>query len=58
MASTMWSERQDRRRDSAPRREVRSSERTREELYEEAKRRGIPGRSKMSKTELQRAIGR
>ena len=31
---------------------------TYEELYEEAKQRGIPGRSKMSKTELQRSLGR
>jgi hypothetical protein len=28
------------------------------ELYEEAKRRGIAGRSKMSRTELQKALGR
>jgi hypothetical protein len=32
-------------------------ERTYEELYEEAKRRNIKGRSKMSKTELERALG-
>ena len=32
-------------------------ERTYEELYEEAKRRKISGRSKMSKTELERALG-
>ena len=32
-------------------------ERTYEELYEEAKRRNIQGRSKMSKTELERALG-
>ena len=29
---------------------------TRAELYEQAKRRNIPGRSKMSKTELERAL--
>jgi hypothetical protein len=34
------------------------SEPTYEELYEEAKQRGITGRSKMSKTELQRSLGR
>jgi hypothetical protein len=32
-------------------------ERTYDELYEEAKRRNIKGRSKMSKTELERALG-
>jgi len=32
--------------------------RTRDQLYEEARRRGIPGRSKMSKAELERAVGR
>ncbi len=31
--------------------------RTYDELYEEAKRRNIKGRSKMSKTELERALG-
>jgi hypothetical protein len=31
--------------------------RTYDELYDEAKRRNIPGRSKMSKTELERALG-
>ena len=31
--------------------------RTYDELYEEAKRRKIKGRSKMSKTELERALG-
>jgi hypothetical protein len=30
--------------------------RTREQLYQEAKRRGISGRSKMSKSQLQRAV--
>jgi len=30
--------------------------RTYDDLYEEAKRRNIPGRSKMSKTELERAL--
>ena len=33
------------------------AERTYEDLYEEAKRRDISGRSKMSKTELERALG-
>ena len=32
--------------------------RTRDQLYEEAKRRNIKGRSGMSKTELERAVGR
>jgi hypothetical protein len=35
-----------------------TAEPTREELYEEAKRLGIEGRSKMSKTDLKRAVGR
>jgi hypothetical protein len=33
-------------------------ERSREELYNEAKKRGIGGRSKMNKQELVRAIGK
>jgi hypothetical protein len=32
--------------------------RTREQLYEEARRRGVKGRSKMSKAELQKAVDR
>jgi hypothetical protein len=32
--------------------------RTRDQLYEEARRRGIRGRSKMTKAELERAVGR
>jgi hypothetical protein len=35
---------------------ARSQGRTRKDLYEEAKRRGIPGRSRMNKAELTRAI--
>jgi hypothetical protein len=35
-----------------------SSPRTRQELYEEAKRRGLPGRSKMGRDELAKALGR
>ena len=31
--------------------------RTRDQLYEEAKRKGIDGRSKMTKAELERAVG-
>lgn len=31
--------------------------RTKEQLYEEAKRRGIEGRSRMNKAQLQRALG-
>ena len=36
----------------------RGGERTREQLYEEARRKGVDGRSKMSKAQLQRAVGR
>jgi len=32
--------------------------RTRDQLYEEARRKGVPGRSKMSKAELERAVDR
>lgn len=32
--------------------------RTRHQLYEEAKRKGIEGRSKMNKAELEKAVGR
>jgi len=32
--------------------------RTRDQLYEEARKKGIPGRSKMSKAELERAVDR
>jgi hypothetical protein len=32
--------------------------RTREQLYEEARRKGVEGRSKMTKAELERAVGR
>ena len=35
-----------------------SSPSTRQELYEEAKRRDLPGRSKMGRAELARALGR
>lgn len=35
-----------------------SGERTRDELYQEARRRSIPGRSSMSKEQLKKAIGR
>lgn len=34
-----------------------SSPKTRQELYEEARKRGIPGRSKMGRDELARALG-
>ncbi|MET9962419.1 plasmid stabilization protein [Streptomyces sp. NPDC006326] len=34
-----------------------SSERTRDELYEEAKKRGIEGRSTMNKQQLKKALG-
>jgi plasmid stabilization system protein ParE len=32
--------------------------RTRDQLYEEAKRKGVVGRSKMNKAQLERAVGR
>jgi hypothetical protein len=32
--------------------------RTRDQLYEEAKHKNVPGRSKMTKAELERAVGR
>ena len=32
--------------------------RTKEQLYEEARRKGVEGRSKMNKQQLQRAVGR
>ena len=35
-----------------------SGPKTRQELYEEAKRRDLPGRSKMGRDELARALGR
>jgi hypothetical protein len=35
-----------------------SSPKTRQELYEEAKRRNLPGRSKMGRDQLARALGR
>jgi hypothetical protein len=35
-----------------------SEPKTRQELYDEAKRRGIKGRSKMGRDELARALGR
>ena len=34
-----------------------SSPKTRQELYEEAKRRNVPGRSKMGRAELARVLG-
>ena len=44
-------------RRSAPH-HARGRDKTRADLYEEAKRRQIPGRSKMSKAELERALQR
>jgi hypothetical protein len=35
-----------------------TSPKTRQELYEEAKRKNIPGRSKMGRDELAKAVGR
>ena len=35
-----------------------SAPKTRQELYEEAKRRNLPGRSKMGRDELARALGK
>jgi hypothetical protein len=37
---------------------ARGSTRTRQELYEAARRRGVPGRSRMNKAELERALKR
>jgi hypothetical protein len=42
----------------AQRRTGRATPRTRQELYEEAKRRNLPGRSKMGRDELARALGK
>ncbi len=36
----------------------RGASKTRQQLYEQAKRQNIPGRSRMSKAELERALGR
>ena len=41
-----------------PKRTGGSTPLTRQELYEIAKRRGLPGRSKMGRAELARALGR
>ena len=49
--------RRERRGETAKQRDERDSE-TRSELYAEARRRDIPGRSKMDKAELERALGR
>jgi hypothetical protein len=46
------------RRGSLRSRTNRPKGRTKEQLYNEAKRMNIPGRSKMSKQQLQRAVGR
>ncbi len=35
-----------------------SGGRTKEQLYSEARRKGVPGRSRMTKAELSRAVGR
>ena len=43
---------------SSSRTSARSGGRTKEQLYAEARRRNIKGRSKMSKAQLQRALGR
>lgn len=43
---------------AAYRRQHGGSGRTKAQLYEEAKDRGIPGRSKMNKSELESAVGR
>jgi hypothetical protein len=42
---------------AARKRTGRASPKTRQELYEEAKRRNLPGRSKMGRDELARALG-
>jgi len=50
-------ERQGRTGDNAPRRHQ-AGEPTRDELYEQARKRDIPGRSRMNKGELRQALGR
>jgi hypothetical protein len=45
-------------RSSSSRSSSRSGGRTKEQLYAEARRRNIKGRSRMSKAQLQRALGR
>jgi hypothetical protein len=40
-----------------PKRTGGSSPKTRQELYQEAQRRNLPGRSKMGRAELDRAVG-
>jgi len=59
MSPNAWSPERDASPQSIRRPGSRASEngRTYEELYEEAKQRNIKGRSKMSKTELERALG-
>lgn len=42
---------------AARKRTGKSSPKTRQELYEEAKRKDLPGRSKMGRDELARALG-
>ena len=37
---------------------MQGKERTKEQLYREARRLGVKGRSKMSKAQLERAVGR
>lgn len=60
-ASNRQSEEQNRKRLRRTKRKERQAQgrqgQTRAELYEQAKRRDIPGRSKMSKAELSRALG-
>ena len=56
-ASNQQSPAQNRKNLARARRRQSDAERTRAELYAEAKRRGIEGRSKMSKSDLARALG-
>lgn len=57
-ASRHQSPQENRRRQTRTRQREAASEPTRAELYAEAKRRNIPGRSRMDKAELARAVGR
>jgi hypothetical protein len=56
-ASREESPQRNRRRLARTKRREHATEQSRAELYAEAKRRGVAGRSRMSKTELARALG-
>jgi hypothetical protein len=62
MPQQTWTPERDRRYERARPTNLRSHESdggpTYDDLYEEARKRNLKGRSKMSKTELERALGR